>query len=519
MGMANMLDQIMQYTGIYNTAPRMLPCSGQMYQNNVQPYIFGHTVSESLVPAIYYPQYQAPIRNAYVGPYGYDQDIMLAPPNKIKLVEMDENNKENPKEKNYCCIHTTDQSDFVSVCREDITHLLIFYSQKYCPKNYNGMITGVLYSYNKEVAVPVLTALLKDEEYQTIAESISEFHALLSASKLRPTYITCPFDPEIFRACTLTFSKSAFIGSFYYYNQSLFKSVYRIGIHKEMKSEVYQLIFKLMSLAFLGTENINEEYNKLRDIYEKRTMTQIFPSVLEFLEEYKGCFLEGACKITEWTLGKFTTDKSQYTTPVTIAANLIKQHLLMVEKAWNSCMEKHKEDDIITKIIDEYKEAISQRIKFPCEYDELLAYFLKGPQQTFGTACGGYNFIQYSETGYLIGLDINLSEFNTNNNNDILKIDKKVDEIKENQDSNKNAENIEYEKQLSEFKGSLKNYFDKELKSESLSKSSISTVKTDDRSENESSENDKKSVVEYTSSSASIINDSQEQMLLLKVFY
>lgn len=517
MGMSQMLEQLIYCSGmcpppVSQRYPSLSMASAYDSAAAAVPSFYpqsNNTNVNQMTPALCYPN-QA---------YENEPDVGLAPEHKIKIYDVPAAEDDYPK--TYVCLHTSEQDEFVQICKDDITHLIVDLNEKYCPAEYKQIMTVVLYSYNKEISMPIFSALLTKTESQAYRSVLKEFKKICDSVALRPTYVTFPFDPSVFSLCARIFAKSTFIASFYFYAQSLWKMAYTCGLQKEAKYDVHRLLFKLKALAFAPHDRVLEDYAKVVEVFARRSMSQIFPLSLEFFEKYRRTFVDGDCRITNWVLSKYTNHKAQYTTPVLVATNLVKQYLLLAEKAWLSCVES--KDEIIVKIGVEYKAAIARKVKFPNESDKLLAHFLKfcatastspEPEETQP------EFVPYTEQDYLLG--IVPTESPPAESTPAKDQTKKPDPVQApiQTQTQESKPDPEYDKQLTDFKDSLRSYFaDDQIQDQIISQQQNNNVDKKSANSNDGENNVRTAVTnnesqETSSQKAGSGSDSNSPMVL-----
>ena len=288
---------------------------------------------------------------------------------------------------NYCAFSAKFQQDFIEVCRSDTTHLIIDCSFKYCPRDCKALLSGILYSYDKESALIIFTAILKDISQITFNSAINQLKILFSQLSFSPTFITCPFLFSV----TQIFTKSIFIPSFYYYAQALCKLAYQTDIHSELGYGFHVFLFQLLSFSFKSKKTIKAEYNQLMNKHKSNRC------VNQFMRHFTYQFIEGHYPATEWRFDKKKSKKLSISR-ITMANDLIKYHLLIAEKVWNTSVEEMQESEIGERITKQYVKLLVEQLKIPNETDKLFEHLKKMLNNEDIT------YIPFEEKEYLIGV-------------------------------------------------------------------------------------------------------------------
>eukprot|EP01022_Parablepharisma_sp_SALTPOND_P034082 TRINITY_DN90476_c0_g1_i1.p1 TRINITY_DN90476_c0_g1~~TRINITY_DN90476_c0_g1_i1.p1 ORF type:complete len:546 (+),score=68.59 TRINITY_DN90476_c0_g1_i1:76-1638(+) len=290
-------------------------------------------------------------------------------------------------------------SDFqISSCLKAVNAHLIIDTTSICfPKEYAGLFTAHLHSYQTGQGSPIFFAFLSNKSVEAYEFVLGKLKEMLEIAEVKMCCVTCELDKDIQEAVRKIFMGTEIVQSFYQYMNALWGKCKKYALLEKARKKTKSMLFSLASLVFMdGAVAIKEKMEKIIDKY-----LPICKEYEEFFKYFQKKWIDGVDAISKWQVFEKTRVKAgraklQIASCVPQKFNNILKGLVSPDKL--------DVTNTISALKQLAKKAEVEKSLSPQETDKLLGYFLKAIKE--GKNVSALPCISFDENEYSSELEV-----------------------------------------------------------------------------------------------------------------
>ena len=173
------------------------------------------------------------------------------------------------------------------------------------PEPYDQMF-NIFGDYHGRV-IPMVTALMTNRtigHYRQVLQRIKRSVRRVTRHDWEPTAVVMDFEQALLSAVETELPNTVAEGCYFHFNQSLWRHIQELGLAREYRHDerLQQLLRKVMSIGFLPTALVRNNFQLLRYTRQTRRLIRRYAVLNDFFDYVYNPYIDGNFRIPLWNV-------------------------------------------------------------------------------------------------------------------------------------------------------------------------------------------------------------------------